>query len=188
MADGRLSHVIFATRSIHDTKIRELEARQRLKEEMVISGALSQEYSSLFKIDAKTGEMSLYRTDGHGMSPELLQKLMENGNYETVLGRYIDTFVIPEDRERLRESSKLQVMLEQVPDVGLYKQGYRRILDGIVSYYEMNVVKTVDAKGDITFILAMRDVDEEMRRQYRLENAGYGWYRHHEGYPESSGK
>ena len=167
LADGRLSHVIFATRSIHDTKIRELEARQRLKEEMVISGALSQEYSSLFKIDAKTGEMSLYRTDGLGMSPELLQKLMENGNYETVLGRYIDTFVIPEDRERLRESSKLQVMLEQVPDVGLYKQGYRRILDGIVSYYEMNVVKTADAKGDITFILAMRDVDEEMRRQLK---------------------
>lgn len=138
-----------------------------LHEEMAISGALSQEYSSLFKIDAKTGKMSLYRTDGVGINPAVLDKLLEIGDYEAILSRYIDVFVVPEDQERLREFSKLNVLLERVPEIGLFKLGYRRNMNGIIDYYEMNVVKTVDKTGAITFILGLRDVDEEMRRQLK---------------------
>ena len=138
-----------------------------LREEMAISDALSQEYSSLFKIDARTGGMSLYRTDGIGMNPDLLKKLMKIGEYETILNRYIDAFVVPEDQQRMRESGSLANLLKRVPDVGLYKIGYRRIMNGIIAYYEMNTTKTVDEEGNVTFILGMRDVDEEMRRQLR---------------------
>ena len=138
-----------------------------LQEEMVISGALSQEYHSLFKIDAGTGRMTLYRTDGIGMDSELLKKLMNVGDYETVLAKYIDAFVVPEDQERLRESTGLKVLLERVPEVGLYKLGYRRNMNGVIAYYEMNAVKTVDASGAVTFVLGIRDVDEEMRRQLK---------------------
>ena len=138
-----------------------------LKEEMAISGALSQEYSSLFKIDAKTGRMTLYRTDGIGMAPGALQKLMAIGDYEEILSRYIDAYVVPEDRDRIRVSTVLSVLLERVPEVGLYKLGYRRNMNGVISYYEMNVVKTVDEGGTVTFILGLRDVDEEMRRRLK---------------------
>lgn len=51
-------------------------ANKALREEMVISEALSQEYHSLLKLDAETGEMSLYRTDGFGMKKEMLQELL----------------------------------------------------------------------------------------------------------------
>ena len=54
-----------------------------------------------------------------------------------------------------------------MPEVGLYKQGYRRIMNGVVSYYEMNVVRTRGAGGETTFILGMRDVDKEVRRQLK---------------------
>ena len=138
-----------------------------LQEEMAVSSALSQEYHSLFKIDTRTRKMSLYRTDGIGMDPALLEKLMAAADYEVVLSKYIDAFVVPEDQDRLRESTGLEVLLERVPDIGLYKLGYRRIMGGMISYYEMNVVKTVDPSGEITFILGLRDVDEEMRRQLK---------------------
>ncbi|MCI7795717.1 MAG: response regulator, partial [Lachnospiraceae bacterium] len=138
-----------------------------LREEMAVSGVLSREYSSLFKIDAKTGNMSLYRTDGIGMDPGLLKKMMASESYEAVLSGYIDTFVVPEDREWLRASSKLNVLLERVPDVGLYKLGYRRNMNGVISYYEMNTAKIIDENGDVTLILGLRDVDEEMRRQLK---------------------
>ena len=138
-----------------------------LREEMVIAGALSKEYHSLFKIDAKTGNMSLYRTDGMGMSSETLKKLMMAGDYDRIISLYIDRFVVHEDRERMQESARLDVLLEKVPETGLYKLGYRRIMNGVTAYYEMNVVKTVDQSGTVTFILGMRDVDEEMRRQLK---------------------
>lgn len=139
-----------------------------LQEEMAISGALSQEYHSLFKIDVKTAKISLYRSDGIGMDPEMVAKLMQKGNYETILLAYINTFVVPEDRERLKELSALDVLVKNVPDVGLYKLGYRRNMDGVVAYFEMNVVKVFDKNGEYNFILGIRDIDEEMRRQLKL--------------------
>lgn len=138
-----------------------------LLEESAISTALSQEYSSLFKIDAKTRKMTLYRTDGIAFDPVLLQKLLALGDYEIILSRYIDAFVVPEDRDRLRESIVLSVLMEKVPEVGLYKLGYRRIKNGVISYFEMNMVKTVDSCGAVTFILGLRNVDEEARRQLK---------------------
>ena len=138
-----------------------------LQEEMTVSRALSQEYSILFKIDSRTGKMSLYRTDGVGMDHAVLEKLLAVGDYEKIMSQYIDAYVMPEDRERLREASKLSNLLERVPEVGLHKLGYRRYMNGVIDYYEMNTVKTVDKDGMITFILGLRDVDEETRRQLK---------------------
>ena len=138
-----------------------------LREESAVSTALSQEYSSLFKIDAKTRKMTLYRTDGIAFDPVLLEKLLALGDYESILSKYIDAFVVPEDRDRLRESIGLSVLMEKVPEGGLYKLGYRRIKDGVISYFEMNLVKTVDQYGAVTLILGLRDVDAEVRRQLK---------------------
>ena len=143
----------------------EEKANAVLREETAISSALSHEYSSLFQIDANTGKISLYRTDGVGIQPQVLGKLMELGDYETILNQYIDAFVVPEDQERMRHCGSLEHLMERVPAVGLHKIGYRRNMDGVIAYYEMNTAKTVDKEGNITFILGMRDVDEEMRRQ-----------------------
>ncbi|MDO5389558.1 MAG: response regulator [Eubacteriales bacterium] len=138
-----------------------------LKQESVVSTALSKEYCSLFKIDAKTRKMTLYRTDGISMAPAILKELLTLGDYEAVLSEYIDTFVVPEDRDRLRESIGFSILMERVPEVGLYKLGYRRIKNGVIAYYEMNTVKTVDKNGEVTFILGIRNVDEESRRQLK---------------------
>ena len=180
-SEGRLTHVLFVTQSIHDSKVRELEAQKKiqdalntakksnieLQKEIAISGALSQEYHSLFKIDARTGKMLLYRTDGIGMNYKQLCELLEAGNYEDVLSEYVDKYIVPEDRERIRTSAGLDILIQRVPDIGLYKLGYKRIMNGVISYYEMNTVKIVDERGDVTFILGIHDVDKEMRRQLK---------------------
>ena len=144
------------------------KANAALQEEMAISEALSQEYHSLFKIDATTGAMSIYRTDGIGMKMETLKKLMELGIYDGgILDKYIDSFVAPEDKERVRNSTRLSVLQKKVPDKGLFKIGFRRILDGESSYYEMNTVKIKNKEGMVTFIMGMRDVDAEVRSQIK---------------------
>ncbi|MGM9585526.1 MAG: response regulator [Faecousia sp.] len=143
------------------------QANTALREEMAIAAALSQEYHSLFKIDAQTGTMSIYRTDGIGMSQDLLENMMSQGDYRQILSAYIDAFIVPEDRERIREATTLDNLLQRVPEVGLYKLGYRRNMHGVIEYYEMNLVRITDGNGKITFTLGLRDVDEEMRRQLK---------------------
>ena len=143
------------------------KANAALEEESAVSTALSQEYSPLFKIDAKTRKMTLHRTDGVAFDPVVLEKLLALGDYEIILSKYIDAFVVLEDRDRLRESIEFSILMEKVPEVGLYKLGYGRVKDGVITYYEMNTVKTVDSNGTVTFILGLRDVDEETRRQLK---------------------
>lgn len=146
------------------------EERKNIKiqeEQLSIIGALSQEYHSLFKIEADTGEISLYRTDGVGMPSELMGKLLEQGGYKQVLENYIENFIVPEDRDRIREATTLEVLAEKVPEKGLYKLGFRRNLNGVISYFEMNVVKIADWSGRVTYIMGLRDVNDEMQRQLK---------------------
>ncbi|MGN0669504.1 MAG: GAF domain-containing protein, partial [Oscillospiraceae bacterium] len=115
------SQIILGFRNV-DAIVEEERKNIKIQEEQLsIIGALSQEYHSLFKIEADTGEISLYRTDGVGMPTELMGKLMENGSYESVLAKYIETFIVPEDRDRIREATTLEVLAEKVPEKGLYK-------------------------------------------------------------------
>lgn len=177
--EGKLTHVIFATQSIQETKIKEIEGKKKLEnaldkvekinkilnEEMAIGRVLSSEYHSLFKINSKTGELSVHQTDGIGMDSDRLAKLMGGKNYEEVIAAYIKNYVVLEDREYLYQMTRLNVLLENVPENGVYKLGYRRILDGEYSYYEMNVVKITDESGHITFVMGLRDVNEEMQKR-----------------------
>ncbi|MGN0779447.1 MAG: response regulator [Aristaeellaceae bacterium] len=172
---------VIAFRSIHEERMQELAQQRRveeanaalekanafLEEEIAISKMLTKEYSSLFKIDINTGAISLYRTDGRGISHTQLEQLMQLGSYETVVTRYIDAFIVPEDRERIRQSSRLAVLRAQVPEDGLYKQSFRRIVDGTISYYEMNVARIHGSSGQDNFIMGMRDVDALTRHQLR---------------------
>ena len=175
---------IVAFKSIDEEKKQELEQQNRLnialeegkrankalREEMVISEALSQEYHSLLKLDAETGEMSLYRTDGFGMKKEMLQELLESHDYAgQILDKYIDNFVVEEDQERVRNATRLEVLRQNVPDQGLYKVSYLRILDNKYAYYEMNTIKIRDNSGKVYFVIGMRDVDEKVRMQMKQD-------------------
>ena len=141
------------------------KTNKALREETAISSVLTKEYHSLFRIDASTGAMTLYRTDGDGFPPTLLSSLLKLSDYETIVDRYIDNFVHSDDRERIRENSRLKNLLEKTQETGLYKMGFRRILSESIQYYEMNVARSVDSK---TLILGLRDVDQETRRQIRV--------------------
>lgn len=175
---------IVAFKSIDEEKKQELEQQNRLnialeegrranealREEMVISEALSQEYHSLLKLDAETGEISLYRTDGFGMKKEMLQELLESHDYAgQILDKYIDNFVAAEDQERVRNATRLEVLKQNVPDQGLYKVSYLRIVDNKYAYYEMNTIKIKDNSGKVYFVIGMRDVDEKVRMQMKQD-------------------
>ena len=145
-------------------------ANKALREEMVISEALSQEYHSLLKLDAETGEISLYRTDGFGMKKEMLQELLESHDYAgQILDKYIDNFVAAEDQERVRNATRLEVLKQNVPDQGMYKVSYLRIVDNKYAYYEMNTIKIKDNSGKVYFVIGMRDVDEKVRMQMKQD-------------------
>lgn len=145
------------------------QMNEALQEEMEISESMSQEYHTLFKIDAITGDMTIHRTDGIGIESEIFKKLMGTGDdYDTVLGRYIDRYINAADQERIRKSVSLSKLRESVQKKSVYKTGYRRDMNGVSSFYEMNISKIADKDGKETFIMGIRDVDKEMHQQMKM--------------------
>ena len=167
---------VIAFKDVDEEKKKELDQQQRLSNALVklaetnnnlrleskISSSLSFEYHSLFLVRADVGEISIYRTDGIGMSEELVKSLVNFKKYDLVIKEYISKFVIPEDQERMYKSSSLESLLLNVKESGFYKQSFRRFLNGEILYYEMNVSKII-SDGKTIFIIGMRDVDKEMR-------------------------
>ena len=168
--DDEKRQELFQQRRLEETLSELEQSNTALQEEMAISGALSQEYHSLFKIDVATGKMSTYRTDGLGMDKKALENLMKLGIYEGgIVDKYIDSFVAPEDQERVRNATRLSVLKAKVPDKGLYKVEFRRIMNDVSCYYEMNTIKIKDKNGKVTFIMGMRDVDNRVRKERMQE-------------------
>lgn len=167
---------VIAFKDVDEEKKKELDQQQMLSNALVklaetnnnlrleskISSSLSFEYHSLFLVDAETGEISIYRTDGIGMSEELVRSLINIKKYDLVIKEYISKFVVSEDQERMYKSSSLESLILNVKESGFYKQSFRRFLNGEILYYEMNVSK-ITSDDNTIFIIGMRDVDKAMR-------------------------
>ena len=143
------------------------KANRKLREESIVSSALSQEYCSIFEIDPQKKEISLYRSDGMSLSASVLKKLLDLKDYETAIHAYINMYVDKEDRARMEQELSLSTLQRRTQQDGFFTAGYRRIKDGVVSYYEMNAVRTNDLSDRLMYVLAIRDVDEETRRQLK---------------------
>ena len=160
-------YIILGFRNV-DSVVEQERRHMKIQEEQLrIIDALSREYHSLLKLEAKTRKISLYRTDGVGMDIGAMHKLMQLEDYEKVINTYINTYVSIEDRDRIREATKLEVLLERVPQGEMYKLGYLRNMNNILSYYEMNIVRTEEENGMTVFIIGLRDVNDEMQRQLK---------------------
>ena len=77
--------------------------------------------------------------------------------------------MVAEDQERVRNAIRLEVLKQNVPDQGLYKISYLRIVDNKYAYYEMNTIKIKDNSGKVYFVIGMRDVDEKVRMQMKQD-------------------
>ena len=77
--------------------------------------------------------------------------------------------MVAEDQERVRNAIRLEVLKHNVPDQGLYKISYLRIVDNKYAYYEMNTIKIKDNSGKVYFVIGMRDVDEKVRMQMKKD-------------------
>ncbi|MDO4502803.1 MAG: response regulator [Coriobacteriia bacterium] len=149
--------------NIDDVIAGEEERRKAEQEQLRIIDALSREYHSLFKIYAATNTIQLYRTDGEGLPPALIDQLVGGGDYSQTIESYVTNFVVDEDQQRMREATCLDTLLRKVPERGLYKTTFKRRFQGQLLHYELNVARTVEDDGSITFILGMRDANEQIQ-------------------------
>ncbi len=172
----RSNHEISAAVSKESVRL-ERESKRRLEEQYAFLDGLSREYHTIWLVLAHDHSLKLFRSAfEHSSCPSAVQMALDYANYDVVMKKYIENYVLDDDRKRLRAVTRFDYLKSEVPESGLYSLTYKsRNDEGFVSYQQMCFAKAEGTNGDINYIVAFRDVDEamhaEIKKQQLLEDA-----------------
>ncbi len=138
-------------------------AEQRSEQYVEVIDSLGAENFALYLVDLDTNEMEIYRR-GENDTAEFALASEREGNYPEAMARYIDTFVVEEDRARMRAEVGPEVLWRRLEDGEAdFSVGYRRLFGSEEQYVELCVIRL--PHNDSKVILAARNVTGEMREQ-----------------------
>ncbi|MBR5337828.1 MAG: GGDEF domain-containing protein [Lachnospiraceae bacterium] len=156
-------------------KDKEIRQEQQLKEEFTMQYALleglSHEYNSVW-LAKPNRQLELFRA----YKPEtrdMLRSIRRDGrNIEPVIKHYIHDYIVPDDREDLLELFDYDALMQRIPEQGVVKHTYRRIVKGDeYRYMQVIIAKARDPHGWANLIIAFRDVDDIVRYRMQQEAA-----------------
>ena len=140
-------------------------AEERSEQYIDIIDSLGAENFALYLVDLETQELEVYRR-GEEMTAEFALASAEEGDYPAAMERYIDTFVVAEDRARVRAEIGGEALWRRL-EAGEtdFSVGYRRLFGDEEQYVELRIIRL--PQRDSKVILAARNVTGEMREQLR---------------------
>ncbi len=143
-----------------DDQIREKLARQSEYEtQMTLLAGLSCEYDSIWLVDAAIHHAKLIRNNSKSHSTDVMTGDRE-GNYENVIGNYIERFIVPEDRERVYLMSAIDHLMRVTKEDEIYHINYYRIdPEGKKNYVQLCVARVTDDLGVVRFVCGFRNID-----------------------------
>ena len=150
---------------IHD----QIEERNRYNS---IIEAISGEYHTVWLVMKADFTPRFIRSNGKTTIQRAVNMGYEkNATYDPTMAKYINTYVVEEDRARVTESCKSSTVLEEIQRQAIYTVNYRRWNEeGNITYHQMAFADAGEG-----FILAFHDIDalmqEEERKQEMLKNA-----------------
>ena len=163
-------------RSIHDREKLEQSMRHtaRIQASQIaettrynkIIEAFSTEYVSLFLLNARTNTYSVIRANAVANA-----FVAEHANAEEGLRRYIDTCVVPEDREKMYLACTISHMDEVVPETGIYSVNYRQIDKMKNSHGQMNIARFKADDEAVYFVVGIRNITQIIQKELETQHA-----------------
>jgi signal transduction histidine kinase/CheY-like chemotaxis protein len=141
-------------------------SQEMLREQFNIIDVLSQEFQSLWLIDGQERTCELYRGIPTSVKVFKEKGLLDSTDYEEVLGKYINNFVVEADREMVRNTILQKDFFYHIPQDGtMFCLNFTRNMEGKVSYFQMCFAKFYNLNGTPQIILGYRDVDEIVKKE-----------------------
>lgn len=154
------------------------EKRQQMESDravrMAVIDALSQAYNTVWLInDVETETFSLFRGDmgSESVHATPIQDALTNMRYSQAKVHYINTTVAEADRERLQEELRLENIVRNTREKGVYAVNFKRTFDEIERYYRIEFVIVEMPNGKTGVVAGFKDVDEEVRKEQEIQQA-----------------
>lgn len=139
------------------------QAEQRSEQYVEVIDSLGAENFALYLVDLETNELEVYRRGADNATQFALISEQE-GDYPVAMERYIDTYVVEEDRARVRAEVGSDALWRRLAEGDAdFSVGYRRLFGDEEQYVELRIIRLPRPSSKV--ILAARNVTAEMREQ-----------------------
>ena len=130
--------------------------------------ALSESYHTVWLItDIETGEFSLYR----GEISKPVAEALKHKAYPEAMTHYVETTVAESDRERMTKELSLENLQQKLAEKPQFNVNYLRIMDdGSEHYFRSEFARMNMPDGKTGVVCGFKDIDEEARKDLRLQN------------------
>lgn len=175
---GKLKHIFFAFRTIHDEKEKEEAAQVKIDEQMraleqansqmeeqleVIAG-LGSVYFSILLVDSLNDTVIPYRAEGE--EGAVISDFFNSsaGSWSALLRAYADSLVLEEDRSDFLEHLSFKSEKD-------FSFNYRMIKETGVSWLQVQVAYVRRKDGTNIAVIGTKDVDELVREEQKKQKA-----------------
>ena len=164
--DTERDEFVIGFKNIDAQEAERLEKTRQEHELLGIVGALSTEYASLFLLNSRTNTYRVIRTNAIADA-----FVAEYTDVEAGLRRYIDTCVVPEDREKMYLACTISHMNEVVPETGIYSVNYRQIDEMENSHGQMNIARFREGDEAVYFVIGIRNITPMIKKELETQHA-----------------
>lgn len=146
---------------------RKLNEHERLQLELI--SMLSREYTNVALINIKDDSYIPIKVDRY-IARRRNAEVDASYGYSLLINDYVNSFVHPDDRERMLEASSIDAITSHLDGRDEYLVSYRRIEDGEARYYQIKYIKSTHS--DI-IIEGHQNIDAivEKQREISLKQA-----------------
>ncbi len=160
--------------AVKDAEIRvEMEEKAQRDFQLSLLDGLSRDYEMVWLL-RKDRKMRLFRVCDNPEVQRVALQYYDCPESDSGFSSFIDRYVCEEDRERLKEFTRYDTLVENVPAEGMYATTFKRIIPGgNYVYIQLCFTRAVGPDGEENIVCACRDVDALIRE----ENARRELYR-----------
>lgn len=161
-------YYVFISDITEKRKAREMDNRVR---DAVVQ-TLTTMYNTVWLIsDVEAEAFTLYHTDMDHIHDEAIRNALSHARYSDTMRQYVESMVVPEDRERLQEEVSLPHILRQFERRDRFSATFLRDLPGGPRYYRIDFGKVGMPDGGIGVTVGFLDVDDEKRKEQAYQKA-----------------
>ena len=133
---------------------------------------LTTAYNTVYLInDVVTEQMSLYHSDRNQAHDEAIRNALSHSRYTETKTEYVNTMIVPEDRERMQEQMSLPYILERFKTRDRFSVDFIRALKSGPRHYRIDFGKIHMPGGRIGVMMGFKDVDDEVRQGRAYQKA-----------------
>lgn len=143
-------------------KERKLMRQEQLRRLDVIE-ALSKNYDSILYVDLDAGSVLSYRRSER--ISEFFPQNEISYNYDALLSKYLQQWVVPEDRQSVEDVLRANHMAEKLSLSDTYYLNYRVTENDRTVYMQLRVVNVGDGNRVSQAVIGTRNIDEEIEHE-----------------------